>query len=87
VATSKGRASEEALRTAVAEARRAFSIAEAQYRAGAIGLLELLDTQRSLYSAEDALAGARQDRLTSLVDLYRALGGGWTLDADLSRPP
>lgn len=67
-----------ALATAAEEARRAFAIAEAQYRGGLIGLFELLDAQRTLFSAEDALALARLDRLASLVALYRALGGGWT---------
>lgn len=68
---------ERALRTAVVEARRAFSLAEAQYRAGAIDLLDLLDAQRTLFSAESAVVSSRLSHLLSLVDLYRALGGGW----------
>lgn len=78
VAVRRTRERAAALTTAVNEARRAFAIAEAQYRAGLIDLLELLDAQRTLFSAEDALALARLDQLTSLVALYRALGGGWT---------
>ncbi|HET6468390.1 MAG TPA: efflux transporter outer membrane subunit [Geminicoccaceae bacterium] len=69
---------EAALATAAAEARRAFALAEARFREGAIGLIELLDAQRTLFSSEDALAAARLDRLASLVALYRALGGGWS---------
>lgn len=72
---------EAGLDTAATEARRAFALAETQYRAGAIDLFELLDAQRTLFSAEDALAGARLDRLAGLVALYRALGGGWTGEA------
>ena len=68
---------EAALQTAATEARRAFALAEAQYRGGAIDLLALLDAQRTLFSADDALASARRDRLLGLVALYRALGGGW----------
>lgn len=68
---------EAALQTAATEARRAFALAEAQYRGGAIDLLALLDAQRTLFSADDALASARLDRLLGLVALYRALGGGW----------
>jgi multidrug efflux system outer membrane protein len=66
------------LQAAATEARRAFALAEAQFRGGAIGLLELLDTQRTLFSTEDALSGIRLERLSSLVALYRALGGGWS---------
>jgi NodT family efflux transporter outer membrane factor (OMF) lipoprotein len=68
---------ERALGAAQAEARRAFSLAETQYRNGAIGLLDLLDAQRTLFATDDSLAGARFDSLASLVALYRALGGGW----------
>jgi NodT family efflux transporter outer membrane factor (OMF) lipoprotein len=77
-AVRRTREREAALATAATEARRAFALAEAQYRAGAIGLLELLDTQRTLFSTEDSLASARFDRLSGLADLYRALGGGWS---------
>jgi outer membrane protein TolC len=77
VAVRRTREREAALARAAEEARRAFALAEAQYRAGAIDLFELLDTQRALFSAEDAVAGARLDRLSGLVALYRALGGGW----------
>lgn len=39
--------------------------------------LEVLDGQRSLYAAELTLAQARGNEYQSLVQLYRALGGGW----------
>lgn len=83
-AVRRTREREALLGTAVTEARRAFALAEAQYRAGAIDLLDLLDAQRTLFSAEDAFASARLDRLSGLADLYRALGGGWSEEA--SRP-
>jgi NodT family efflux transporter outer membrane factor (OMF) lipoprotein len=85
-AVRRTREREAALTTAVTEARRAFALAETQYRAGAIGLLELLDTQRTLFSAEDSLASARFDHLSGLADLYRALGGGWTEESAGSGP-
>ena len=81
VAAAQTRAREAALERAVREARRAFGLAETQYRGGAIGLFELLDAQRTLFAAEDAIIGARLDRLLALVDLYRALGGGWSRPA------
>ena len=41
-------------------------------------LLTVLDAQRTLFSAQDQLAQIRQNRLDAAVDLYKALGGGWT---------
>lgn len=48
-----------------------------RYRAGYSSYLDQLDVQRSLLSAQLALVQARADRLTALVALYQALGGGW----------
>lgn len=48
-----------------------------QYLNGAIGYLDLLDAQRSLLNAEIDLNNSRRDELIALVDLYKALGGGW----------
>ena len=39
--------------------------------------LEVLDTERQLFSAELDLALVQRDELLTLVGLYRALGGGW----------
>ncbi|WP_447746913.1 efflux transporter outer membrane subunit [Pseudomonas nicosulfuronedens] len=61
----------------VRQAERAFELANSRYRAGAEDLLVLLDAQRTLYAAQDALAGLRQLRLQASVALYKALGGGW----------
>jgi outer membrane protein, multidrug efflux system len=48
-----------------------------RYRGGITTYLEVLDGQRSLYLAELTLAQARGNEYQSLVQLYRALGGGW----------
>jgi len=48
-----------------------------RYRGGITTYLEVLDGQRSLFSAELTLAQARGNEYQSLVQLYRALGGGW----------
>ncbi|PWR20293.1 efflux transporter outer membrane subunit [Zavarzinia aquatilis] len=61
----------------VAQARRALELAQIQYRAGAAELLTVLSAQQSLYAAEDQAAQIKLSRLTALVGLYRALGGGW----------
>ena len=52
-------------------------LARTQYRAGLTDFQSLLEAERSLLSARDGLAGARGDESLSLVQLYRALGGGW----------
>ncbi len=65
-----------------AQAERALRLAEQRYRAGADDLLNLLDTQRTLYAAEDQSAQLRLSRLQADVALARALGGGWSADSD-----
>ena len=59
-----------------AEQRR-FELSELRYRKGVDSYLVLLTAQRDLYAAQQQLIQARQARLANLVDLYRALGGGW----------
>ncbi|MCB1057093.1 MAG: efflux transporter outer membrane subunit [Acidobacteria bacterium] len=66
------------LSRALDAAREATSLAENRYSAGLIDLLVLLDTQRTLLSLEEQEASARGDLAGSLIQLYRALGGGWT---------
>ena len=48
-----------------------------RYRGGITTYLDVLDGQRSLFTAELTLAQARGDEYQSLVQLYKALGGGW----------
>ncbi|MDR0677248.1 MAG: efflux transporter outer membrane subunit [Holosporaceae bacterium] len=57
--------------------KRGYFLARKQKEAGLIGLIDLLDVERELLSAEMALVGALQNQLTSVVDLCKALGGGW----------
>jgi len=61
----------------VAALRRAVDLARVRYDNGYSDYLEVLDTERSLFSAELALTSARGDGYRALVDLYRALGGDW----------
>ncbi len=68
---------EAAQQVATAEARRANDLAEIRYRAGAVEFLTVLETQRSLFQQEEALAQTRYARLAAAVGLYKALGGGW----------
>lgn len=66
----------------VANAERSLRLTEARYRAGTDDLLSLLDAQRSLFQAQDSLVQQRLSRLNAAVDLYKSLGGGWTLAAN-----
>lgn len=68
---------EVAQQAVVAQAQRALGLSELRYREGADTLLTVLDAQRTLFSAQDALLQLRLQGLTGVVDLYRALGGGW----------
>jgi multidrug efflux system outer membrane protein len=64
---------------AVAADREAVRLANERYRAGLSDYLEVLQAQQQLFPAENALAQTRFGRLASLVQLYKALGGGWRL--------
>jgi multidrug efflux system outer membrane protein len=55
-----------------------LDLAFKRYRNGVLAYIDVLDAQRSLYAAQIAVSQAREARLTALVSLYRALGGGWT---------
>jgi multidrug efflux system outer membrane protein len=57
---------------------RALVQATNRYRAGYSSYLEQLDAQRGLLSAELSLVQAGSDRLSAAVNLFQALGGGWT---------
>ena len=61
----------------VSQARTAFELAERRYRAGAETLLTVLETQRTLYEAQDQQVQLRLARVQASVGLYKALGGGW----------
>jgi multidrug efflux system outer membrane protein len=61
----------------VSDLEETVRVSTLRYKGGTTTYLEVLDGQRSLYSAELTLASARGDEYRSLVQLYRALGGGW----------
>lgn len=66
-------AAQEALTQAL---ERTHSLATARYTAGLDGYLSVLDAQRSLYGAQQALLALRRTRYANLVTLYKVLGGG-----------
>ena len=59
-------------------ADRLLDLQKKRYKAGVVSYLEVLDAQRQLFAAEIELAQTRLSRVVGYVDLYRALGGGWT---------
>lgn len=64
-------------RDVVTASRRAFQLSEQQLRAGTADIVTVLNTQLTLFQAEDALSQAQLARLLAIVSLYQALGGGW----------
>jgi outer membrane protein, multidrug efflux system len=63
--------------TTVKDHQDSVSTSLMRYRGGITTYLEVLDGQRSLFNAELALAQAQGNEYQSLVQLYKALGGGW----------
>jgi outer membrane protein, multidrug efflux system len=64
---------------AAASSRTAAQIARTRYEGGMVDFLEVLDAERTQLAAEDRLAQSRTDAATSLIAVYKALGGGWQL--------
>lgn len=61
----------------VTAARSASTLSRARYDGGVTSYLEVLDSERSLFTAEIAASQVRRAQLVAIVDLYKALGGGW----------
>jgi multidrug efflux system outer membrane protein len=61
----------------VKDLQESVNVSLMRYRGGTSNYLDVLDSQRSLFSAELTLAQARNNEYQSLVQLYKALGGGW----------
>jgi NodT family efflux transporter outer membrane factor (OMF) lipoprotein len=62
----------------VASSRKAFDVAETQLRGGTINLITVLQTQQTLFTAENNLVQVRLNKLLAASSLFQALGGGWT---------
>jgi multidrug efflux system outer membrane protein len=58
---------------------QAVEFATDRYRHGFASYFEVLEAQQQLYPAQNTLAQIRRDRLLAHVQLYKALGGGWSL--------
>jgi outer membrane protein TolC len=66
------------LTLAISAARQAVTLSGLQFKAGQIDLLVSLDNQRTLLTLEQQEVITRADRATACIQLYKALGGGWT---------
>lgn len=64
--------------------QRSYDLSEALYRHGESSYLDVLTAQRSLYTAQQDLITLQLSGQTSLVTLYKALGGGWSTPAPAS---
>lgn len=82
VAHRKSRESLAEQSVAVRASREALDVADSRYRSGLTTYLDVLDAQRTLLAAEVEESRVLLQQLVSIVQLYRALGGGWE-----SRPP
>ncbi len=66
--------------------RASYAGTEARYQAGLASLVALEDARRTLLSAQSALLNLELERRNAWIALYRALGGGWSLDAPQPEP-
>jgi outer membrane protein TolC len=65
------------LKVSVEQSGKALAIARTQYENGLVDLLPVLDAQRTALLSQLELVGSETSLLTSLVQLCKALGGGW----------
>ena len=69
---------------AVRASRKAFDVAEEQFRGGTVNLLTVLQTEQTLFTNENTLVQVRLSKLLAASSLFQALGGGWTPNGTLS---
>jgi outer membrane protein TolC len=72
-----GRLEDQYLQRAAEDSARAAELARVRQQAGAGTLLEVLDAQRSQLQAQDAFAQGRARSIDGLIQVYRAVAGGW----------
>lgn len=78
VAVRTVREQSQAQEAQVAALRSALHLADLRYRSGLANYLDVLTAKRNLFEAELALTATRRLNLVSVVQLYKALGGGWS---------
>ena len=68
-----------ALQNQVAALRESVDLSLSRYDAGRASYFEVLEAEQQLFPSEDQLAQTQRDQLVAVVNLYKALGGGWNL--------
>jgi outer membrane protein, multidrug efflux system len=76
-AAKAAREREASLAVAMAESQKTYNLSKDLYQAGSVDYQTMLDSQRTLLTAQDTHAQAQLELLSAEVDLYKALGGGW----------
>ncbi|KMZ13321.1 RND efflux system, outer membrane lipoprotein CmeC [Candidatus Burkholderia humilis] len=74
---SRARSEVEYLACAAADSTRDVELARVRFQAGAIGLYEVLDAERTRLQNDEALADSRTRSIKSAVSVYKAVAGGW----------
>jgi multidrug efflux system outer membrane protein len=82
VAVRTYREEHEARQRQVAAARSAATLSRARYDGGVTSYLEVLDTERSLFNAELTESQTLRLYINAIIELYKALGGGWMPEND-----
>ncbi len=77
MAVRKTREQAQAQEAQVNALRSALHLADLRYKGGLANYLDVLIAQRNLFDAELSLTATRRLHLVSIVQLYKALGGGW----------
>ena len=77
IAYAKEQVRRQSLAQSVHANEQALEISTQLYKTGLIDFLQVLDAERSLYESQDSLVQSDQAISTDLVQLYKALGGGW----------
>lgn len=86
VALQQERLKSGSLAASASSYRQAATLSRALYQAGSTSFLDVLDAERSLYSAEDSALQSRVAIATDYVRLNKALGGGWNGAVDTRTP-
>lgn len=87
IAVRTARVQSEAQQQQVTALQSALKLAELRYKGGLANYLDVLVARRNLFEAELAWTGTRRFVLASIVQLYRALGGGWSPDGQPAEDP
>jgi outer membrane protein TolC len=84
IALQKTTQQERLQRDVVTASRKAFEVAETQLRGGTVNLITVLQSEQTLFTAENNLVLVRLNKLLAASSLFQALGGGWTPEGMLA---